>query len=68
MTEGYTATCPYCHTRIVGPQPGGSFAKVATCAKALFAHLRFTCDVAPAIPRRELERIVSGEVKDATGP
>jgi hypothetical protein len=50
---------------MVGPLRG-TFTNVATCAKALYAHLRHYCTAAPPIPRRRLERIVANEVKDAT--
>jgi len=59
----YVVTCPYCLTRICGAAKSGVYDTVASAAKSLNAHLRFSCDCAPALAQHQRERVASYHVQ-----
>lgn len=64
MTDNYKVTCRYCGTQIVGnASKGGAFHTVTDAAKALHGHLKYSCEKAPAMPSRWLDRVVAASIQ-----
>lgn len=63
MTGRYTVTCPYCATSVRGAAPAGIFTQVGEAAKALNAHMRYTCPVAPRLRTQQRDELAASQVR-----
>ena len=59
----YTVTCPFCVTKICGSSPRCMFDLVSEAAKALNAHMRYACPVAPRMRTERRRELAAGLVK-----